>query len=272
MSTQTTTQPQTMKDSTVRLTSAAELRAAARRGEWRGTTAGHCPANQQANLVFLPMEEAVEFAAFCTRNPKPCPIMEITPPGDPEPAHSAPGADLRTDLPGYRVYRKGELVEQRGDIENLWRDDLVAFLLGCSLTIEHGLMEAGITPRNVECNVKVPMFVTNLACVSAGRFHGPMVVSMRPIPEAQVELVREVSSRYPHAHGAPIHVGDPKAIGISDLSKPEYGEPVPIYEKEIPVFWGCGVTPQAVAESARVELMITHEPGQMFMTDLPREG
>ena len=218
------------------------------------------------------MVEAVEFAAFCTRNPTPCPLIEITPPGEPEPVRAAPGADLRTDLPGYRVYRNGELVEQRGDITDLWRDDLVSFLLGCSLTFEHALMEAGITPRNVECNTKVPMFVSNLACIPAGRFHGPMVVSMRPIPEAQVELVRELSSRYPHAHGAPIHIGDPEAIGISDLSKPEYGEPAPIYPGEIPMFWGCGVTPQAIAESARVDFMITHEPGQMFLTDLPREG
>ena len=272
MPVQTTAQPQRDRGRLQRITSAADLRAAARRGEWRGTTAGHCPDYQQANLVILPKEEAVEFAAFCTRNPTPCPLIEITPPGDPEPAHSAPGADLRTDSPGYRVYRKGELVEQRGDIRDLWRDDLVAFLLGCSLTFEHALMEVGITPRNVECNTKVPMFVSNLACVPAGRFHGPMVVSMRPIPEAQVELVRELSSRYPHAHGAPIHIGDPQAIGINDISKPEYGEPVPICQNEIPMFWGCGVTPQAVAESARVDFMITHEPGQMFLTDLPREG
>jgi len=252
--------------------SAADMRAAARRGEWHGTTAGQCPACQQANLVILPMDAAVDFAAFCTRNPTPCPIIEITPAGDPEPARSAPGADLRTDLPGYRVYRNGKLAEQREDIRDLWRDDLVAFLLGCSYTFEHALIEAGITPTNVERNTKVSMFVSSLACVPAGRFHGPMVVSMRPIPEVQVDLVRELSSRYPHAHGAPIHVGDPTAIGITDLGQPDYGEPVPINETEIPVFWGCGVTPQAVAESARVEFMITHEPGQMFLTDLPREG
>ena len=254
------------------MTSAAELRAAARRGAWRGTTGGHCPAYQQANLVILPQEAAVEFAAFCTRNPTPCPLIEITPPGEPEPVRAAPWADLRTDLPGYRIYRRGELAEQRGDICDLWRDDLVAFLLGCSLTFEHALVEAGVSLRNVERDTVISMFVSNLACVPAGRFHGPMVVTMRPIAEAQVDLVRELSSRYPHAHGAPIHIGDPGAIGITDLGRPDYGEPVPIYAKEIPVFWGCGVTPQAVAEKARVDLMITHEPGQMFLTDLPREG
>ena len=254
------------------MTSAAALRAAARRGAWHGTTGGHCPTYQQANLVILPQEAAVEFAAFCTRNPTPCPLIEITPPGDPEPARAAPGADLRTDLTGYRIYRHGALVAQRGDICDLWRDDLVAVLLGCSLTFEHALIEAGVPVRNVERDTTISMFVSTLTCVPAGRFHGPMVVTMRPIPEAQVDLVRELSSRYPHAHGAPVHVGDPEAIGVIDLGRPDYGDPVPIYAQEIPVFWGCGVTPQAVAEKARVDLMITHEPGQMFVTDLPREG
>jgi len=256
----------------VLMTSAAELRAAARRGEWRGTTGGHCPAYQQANLVILPRDAALEFAAFCTRNPVPCPLIEITPPGDPEPARSAPGADLRTDVPGYRVYRDGRLAEKRADIRDLWRDDLVAFLLGCSFTFEHALVEAGVPPRNVEQGTMVSMFVSGLDCVPAGRFHGPMVVTMRPVPEAKVGLVRALSARYPHAHGAPIHVGDPAAIGITDLARPDYGEPVPIHDNEIPMFWGCGVTPQAVAVRARVAFMITHEPSQMFLTELPREG
>src|SRR4030095_4040060 len=173
---------------------------------------------------------------------------------------------------GNHVYRKGELAEQRGDIRELWRDDLVAFLLGCSLTFEHTLVEAGVSLRNVERDTVISMFVSNLACSPAGRFHGPMVVTMRPIPAAQVDLVRELSSRYPHAHGAPIHIGAPEAIGITDLRRPDYGEPVPIDAQEVPVFWGCGVTSQAVAEQARVDLMITHEPAQMFVTDLPREG
>jgi uncharacterized protein YcsI (UPF0317 family) len=175
-------------------------------------------------------------------------------------------------VPGYRIYRKGVLAEQRGDIRDLWRADLVAFLLGCSLTVEHALIEAGVPVRNVECDTMVPMFISNLACVPAGRFHGPMVVTMRPIPTAQVALVRALSARYPHAHGAPIHVGAPETVGITDLGRPDYGEPVSIYANEVPVFWGCGVTPQAVAIEARVDLMITHEPAQMFVTDLPREG
>lgn len=253
-------------------TSPAELRLAARRGEWHGTTAGHCAAYQQANLVVVPNEAAAEFAAFCTRNPTPCPLIEIAPPGDPVPARSAPESDLRTDLPGYRVYRRGQLTEQRDDIRDLWRYDLVAFLLGCSFTFEHALAEAGVPLRNVEHNTTVPMFVSNLACARAGRFHGPMVVTMRPIAATQVELVRALSAHYPHAHGAPVHVGDPRAIGIARLDRPDYGDPVPIYANEVAVFWGCGVTPQAVAQRACVELMITHEPGQMFVTDLPRDG
>jgi uncharacterized protein YcsI (UPF0317 family) len=258
--------------SRVVMTSAADLRTAARRGTWRGSTAGHCPDYQQANVVILPQESAIEFAAFCTRNPTPCPLIEITRPGDPQPVRAAPGADLRTDLPAYRVYRHGELAEQRGDIRDIWRDDLVAFLLGCSFTFEHALLEAGVPVRNIERDTMVSMFVSNIACVPAGRFHGPMVVTMRPIPEAQVELVRTLSARYPHAHGAPVHAGDPNAIGIADLSRPDYGEPVPMHEKEVAVFWGCGVTPQAVAVKARIDFMITHEPAQMFVTDLPRNG
>src|SRR5262249_25962750 len=174
------------------ITSPAAMRAAARRGEWHGSTGGQCPACQQANLVILPEEAAAEFAAFCTRNPKPCPLIEITPPGDPEPVRSAPGADLRTDLPCYRVYRRGELTEQRGEIGDLWRDDLVAFLLGCSLTFEHALIEAGVGVRHVELGTLVPMFTSNLLCRPAGRFHGPIVVTMRPIPESQLQLIGEV--------------------------------------------------------------------------------
>jgi uncharacterized protein YcsI (UPF0317 family) len=254
------------------ITSPAAMRTAARYGEWHGSTGGQCPAYQQANLVILPEESAAEFAAFCTRNPKPCPLIEITPPGDPETARSALGADLRTDLPGYRVYRGGELAEQRAEISDLWRDDLVAFLLGCSLTFEHALVEAGVEVRNVELGTLVPMFISKLLCRPAGRFHGPIVVTMRPIPEAQLQLVDEVCARYPHAHGTPIHVGSPEAIGIADLGRPDYGDPVAIHPSEVPVFWACGVTPQAVALETRPELMITHEPGIMFLTDLPRDG
>lgn len=250
----------------------AELRAAARRGEWRASTAGHCPAYQQANLVLLPADVAPDFAAFCTRNPRPCPLLEITPPGEWEPKLSAPGADLRTDVPGYRVYRRGELAESPADLRSLWRDDLVGFLLGCSHTFEHALGEAGVEVRHVAQGTTVPMFVSSLRCLEAGRFRGPMVVTFRPVPRRQLALVLELSARYPHAHGSPVHVGDPGQIGIEDLGRPDFGDPVPVGPDDVAVFWGCGVTPQAVAREARPELMITHEPGRMFMTDLPREA
>jgi uncharacterized protein YcsI (UPF0317 family) len=250
----------------------AELRALARRGEWEGSTAGHCPHNQQANLVLLPADWAPEFASFCTRNPKPCPLLEITAPGDPVPRLSAPGADLRTDVPAYRVYREGQLAEKRQDIGELWRDDLVGFLLGCSFTFEHALVEAGVRLRHVECGTTVPMFVSELRCAPAGRFQGPMVVTMRAIPGALLARVLELSARYPHAHGSPVHVGDPAQIGVGDLARPDYGQPLALEAGEVPVFWACGVTPQAVAREARPPLMITHEPGRMFVTDLPREA
>ena len=249
----------------------ADLRAAARRGEWTGSTAGQCPGYQQANLVLLPSAVASEFAAFCTRNPKPCPLIEITPPGDPEPRLSAPGADLRTDVPGYRVYEKGELVFKGRSLDSWWRDDLVGFLLGCSFTFEHALTDAGVAMRHALRGTTVPMFIASIECVPAGRFAGPMVVTFRPIPRRQLELVLELSSRYPHAHGAPVHVGDPAGIGISDIGKPDFGDPVPVEPGDVPVFWACGVTPQAVARAVRLDFMITHEPGRMFLTDLPRE-
>jgi uncharacterized protein YcsI (UPF0317 family) len=254
------------------LESPADLRATARRGEWTGSTAGQCPRYQQANLVIIPSDVASEFASFCTRNPKPCPLIEITPPGDPEPRLSAPGASLRTDVPGYRVYQKGELVFRGKSLDNWWRDDLVGFLLGCSFTFEHALTEAGVSMQHTLRGTTVPMFVASIECVPAGRFTGPMVVTFRAIPRNQLEVVLELSSRYPHAHGAPVHVGDPAAIGISDIEKPDFGDPVPVDSNDVPVFWACGVTPQAVARAVRLDFMITHEPGQMFLTDLPREG
>lgn len=248
------------------------MRAAARRGEWRGTTAGQCPSYQQANLVVLPFDLAPAFASFCSRNPRPCPILEILPPGDPIPRASAPEADLRTDLAGYRVYRDGHMTERVADLSGIWSEDLVAFLLGCSHTFEHALAEAGIPIRHLRQGTTVPMYVSSLQCAGAGPFEGPLVVSMRPVRPDQLGQVLELSARYPHAHGSPVHVGDPRAIGIEDLDRPDYGDRVAIADGELPVFWACGVTPQAVARHSRCDLMITHEPGQMFMTDLPREA
>jgi uncharacterized protein YcsI (UPF0317 family) len=248
---------------------AASARAAIRRGEWTGPTAGLAPGYTQANLVMLPEADAFDFLRFCVRNPKPCPVLEVTDPGSPEPAATAPGADLRTDVPRYRVYRDGEPDGEPTDVRDAWRDDLVAFLIGCSFTFERALLAEGLPVRHVEQGVNVPMYRTSRDCHPAGRFAGPLVVSMRPMTPEQAIRATQITSRYPTVHGAPVHVGDPAVLGIADLGTPDYGEPVEIRQGEIPVFWACGVTPQAVAAASRPELMITHAPGHMFVTDVP---
>ncbi len=245
-----------------------EYRLRVREGLETGVTAGVAPGRVQANLVILKGDLAFDFLRFCQRNPKPCPVLDVTDPGDPVPRLVAPEADLRTDLPRYRIYERGELVDEVTDVRHLWTKDMVAFLLGCSFTFERALLEAGIPVRHQECGCNVPMYRSNIQCVPAGAFRGPMVVSMRPIPASQVARAVQVTSRFPAAHGAPVHVGDPVAIGIEDLARPEYGDAVEVREGEVPVFWACGVTPQAVAASARPPLMITHSPGHMFITDL----
>jgi uncharacterized protein YcsI (UPF0317 family) len=222
----------------------------------------------QANLVIVPRDLAFDFLLFCQRNPKPCPLLDVTEPGSPEPAFVAPAADLRTDLPRYHVYRHGELVDEPTDLHQWWRDDLVGFLLGCSFTFENALLESGVPVRHIEAGCNVPMYRTNIPCRPAGIFRGPMVVSMRPLTPAQAVTATRICSRFPRAHGAPIHFGDPAAIGIRDVHKPDYGDPVAIRSGEVPVFWACGVTPQAVAVEAKPPLLITHKPGHMFVTDL----
>ena len=248
-----------------------ELWAMCRQGSFRGVTAGICQGYAQANLVVLPKAQAFEFLLFCQRNPKPCPVLDVTEPGSPHPPIAAPEADLRTDLPLYRVYREGRLVDEPTDIAAYWRDDLVAFLLGCSYTFERALIANDIPVRHIEEKVNVPMYISSLECVRAGIFWGPMVVTMRPIPHQKVVRAVQVTSRFPAVHGAPVHVGDPAQIGIEDLSRPHFGNPVTVKPGEVPVFWACGVTPQAVAMHVRPELMITHAPGHMFVTGLKDE-
>jgi uncharacterized protein YcsI (UPF0317 family) len=245
----------------------AELRAAARAGEHAGPTAGLAPGYTQANLVALPEADALDFLRFCVANPKPCPVLDVTDPGSPEPAQMARGADLRTDVPRYRIWRRGELVDEPSDAREHWRDDLVAFLIGCSFTFERALLADGLPIRHVEQGVNVPMYRTSVACTPAGRFSSPLVVSMRPMTPAQAIRATQITSRYAPVHGAPVHVGEPEAIGIADLGAPDYGDPVEVRDGELPVFWACGVTPQAVAVASRPELMITHAPGHMFVTD-----
>jgi uncharacterized protein YcsI (UPF0317 family) len=249
----------------------AELRRAIRTGEFTAPTAGHCPGFVQTNLVIVPQAYADEFAEFCRLNPRPCPLVCRTAPGSWEPS-AAPEADLRTDVPRYRVFRHGvaEAVEPT-DVRSLWRDDFVGFLLGCSFTFEAALTSAGLPVRHIEEGRNVPMFRTSLPCAAAGRFAGPLVVSMRPYRAEQVAAVREVTGRYPAMHGAPIHVGDPAALGIADLQRPDFGETVTIHDDETPVFWACGVTPQLALLAAKPEIAVTHSPGCMFVTDLRDE-
>jgi uncharacterized protein YcsI (UPF0317 family) len=249
-----------------------EIRGLIRAGKWRTPTAGLAPGYVQTNLAILPQALAYDFLLFAQRNPKPCPVIEVTDAGSWEPKRSAPEADLRTDTPRYCVYRDGVLAEQTTDLSAVWRDDLVTFLLGCSFTFEAALLQAGIPVRHIEEDKNVPMYISSLACSPAGVFHGPMVVTMRPIPGHQVARAAQISGRFPGVHGAPVHVGEPRGIGIQDLNRPDYGDAVSIRPGEVPVFWACGVTPQAVAVQAKPPLMITHAPGHMFITDLRDES
>ena len=255
-----------------RVTTGAEARTMVRQGKWRKPTAGLAPGYAQANLVVLPRELAYDFLLFAQRNPKPCPVIEVTETGSPEPKLSAAGADLRTDIPRYRIYRKGGLDQEVMDLRDVWTPDLVAFLLGCSFSFETALLKAGVPVRHIEEGKNVSMFISSIACAPAGAFAGPLVVSMRPIPAPLVAKAVQISGRFPAVHGAPVHVGDPAAIGIRDLGKPDFGDPVTIRAGEIPVFWACGVTPQAVAMQTKPPLMITHAPGHMFVTDLRDEA
>jgi uncharacterized protein YcsI (UPF0317 family) len=252
----------------VRQLTGAKVRELAREGELTGPTPGMALGYVQANLVIVPRDLAFDLLLFCQRNPKPCPLLDVTEPGSPEPRLVAPGADLRTDVPRYRVYRDGELVDEPADLRRWWRDDLVGFLLGCSFTFEHALLQAGVPVRHIERGGNVPMYRTNRPCRPAGVFRGPMVVSMRPLTPEQMVTATRICARFPRAHGVPVHFGDPAAIGIADLDRPDYGDPVEVRPGEVPVFWACGVTPQAVAVEARPPFLITHKPGHMFVTDL----
>lgn len=243
------------------------IREVIRRGEYSGDTSGFAPGHVQANLVILKKEIAMDFLAFCQANPQPCPVIEVTSAGDPEPKMSAPGADLRTDLGSYRVFRDGQLVDECPDITAYWRDDLVAFLIGYSYSFEWILRDAGLSIRHIEENKGAPVYFTNIPLKPFGMFHGTMAVSMRPFVPKDVVRAIQITSRFPQVHGAPVHLGFPESIGI-DIDKPDFGGRVTIREGELPVFWACGVTPQIVAMRSGVDFMITHSAGRMFITDL----
>jgi len=232
-----------------------------------GPTAGLAAGYAQANLVAVPADWAYDMLLFTQRNPKPCPVLDVTDAGSPHTV-LAPGADLRTGVPRYRVWQHGELVDEPTDATAHWRDDLVAFLIGCSFTFEGELTRAGVPLRHVAAGRNVAMYVTNHECRPAGRLRGPLVVSMRMIPARLVDTAVQVTTRMPAVHGAPVHVGDPAALGIADLGRPDFGDPVPGEPGDEPVFWACGVTPQAALMASRPPFAITHAPGHMFVTDV----
>lgn len=250
-----------------------QIRERIRKGEWSGPTGGVAEGYVQANIVILPKEQAFDFLVFCQRNPKPCPLLEVTDPGDPEPKSLAPGADIRTDVPRYRVWRNGDLAGEVTDITELWRDDLVTFLLGCSFTFDTALVNAGIDVPHMRKGAghNVPMYVTDIPTTPAGKFHGPLVVSMRAVPSEKVVKAVQVTSRYPTMHGTPVHIGEPSAIGIKDVRRPDYGTPVDIQPNDVAMFWACGVTPQEVCLTSKPPFMISHAPGHMFISDMRDE-
>ncbi|MEP6965264.1 MAG: putative hydro-lyase [Polaromonas sp.] len=248
-------------------TSAREARQAIRSGRWRSHTSGLAPANVQGNLVILPAALASDFLRFCQRNPKPCPLLAVSEPGDPMLPTLGADIDIRSDVPLYRVWRDGELVDEPADIGALWQDDLVSFVLGCSFSFEHALIEAGIELRHVRQGKNVAMYRTDIETTPAGPFRGPLVVSMRPMKAADAIRAVQITARVPAVHGAPVHLGDPALIGIADIDRPDFGDPVEIKPGELPVFWACGVTPQAVVMAARPAFCITHAPGYMLITD-----
>jgi uncharacterized protein YcsI (UPF0317 family) len=248
------------------------LRAEIRAGRYAKHTAGLAPGVLQSNLAILPEAHALDFMRYCQRNPKPCPLSAVSDTGNPMMFTLGRDIDIRTDVPAFNVYRDGKLAETLTDLTDLWRDDLVVFALGCSFTFEHALMKAGIPLWHIDNDTTVPMFRSNIDTVPAGPFRGKMVVSMRAIRADQVSLAREISHRFPLAHGAPVHAGDPAEIGITDLSRPEWGDPAPLPEGHVPMFWACGVTPQVAIERAGLPLCITHRPGHMLITDVPEDA
>jgi len=255
------------RDDTAERGSGLAARLAIRANKHRGPTSNLAPGFVQGNLAILPQRLAADFLRFCQLNPKPCPLIGMSAPGDWRLPALAEDLDIRTDLPRYRVWRHGELVTEPEDIREFWRDDLVSFVIGCSFSFEEALMSDGIELRHIVRGCNVPMYRTSIATAQAGPFHGPMVVSMRPLTPANAIRAIQITTRFPSVHGAPVHIGKPELIGIADIDKPDYGDAVPVAADELPVFWACGVTPQSVIATAKPEFCITHYPGSMLVTD-----
>ncbi|MDO5115113.1 MAG: putative hydro-lyase [Synergistaceae bacterium] len=250
-----------------RNTSPREMRNLIRAGEWTYPTTGLCNGNVQCNLIVLPKDWAYDFLVFAQRNPKSCPLLDVTEIGSPKPVIMAEDSDLRTDIPKYRVWRDGVVVDEPTDVIKYWRDDLVAFLTGCSFSFENALVENSIPMRHIDDGTNVAVYITNIQCTPAGRLSGPMVVSMRPVRNEKVPASVLCTGRFPSMHGAPVHIGDPSAIGIKDINKVDFGDRIEVKEGEMPVFWACGVTPQAVVMNSKPPFAITHAPGYMYISD-----
>ena len=250
------------------LSPAHAVRLNARNGKLTGPTANLAPGYMQANLAILPKSLAYDFLLFCQRNPKPCPLVAVSEVGDPRLPSLGADVDIRTDIPRYRIWQNGDLVAEPENITEFWRDDLVSFLIGCSFSFEEALLAAGVPVRHIEERRNVPMYRTSIETAPAGQFSGPVVVSMRPMTPADAIRAVEITSRLPAVHGAPLHIGDPSSIGIRDIGAPEYGDAVTIRAGEVPVFWACGVTPQAAVARVQPEFCVTHAPGHMLVTDV----
>ena len=244
-----------------------DLRRAIREGDFEHYTVGQVPGYVHTNICILPLDYAYEFQTFCQRNPRPCPLLAMSAPGDPALPELGEDIDIRTDVPQYRIFRDGEFVEDVSDIRQLWRDDMVTFAMGCSLSFEEALIEGGLPLRHFDSRENVPIYLTDIDCKPAGRFEGKLVVSMRPFSPADAIRAIQITTRFPGVHGAPVHIGRPDLIGIDDINQSwQCGTP-DIREDEIPLFWACGVTPQSVVEQAKPPICITHKPACMLVTD-----
>lgn len=253
------------------LMQARELRMLARDGKFIGPTSGFAPGLAQGNVVILPKMWADDFLLFCQKNPVVCPLLAVSAPGEPLLGLLGENIDIRTDVPEYHIFRHGELAEKTHDIQSLWSNEMVTFILGCSFSFEDALVRAGLSLRNIDCQSNVSMYRSNLPTVPSQYFNGNMVVSMRPFKPVDAIRAIQITSRFPKSHGAPVHIGNPADIGIEDLSNPDFGDAVPIKDGEIPVFWACGVTPQLAIANAKPPIAITHAPGKMLVTDVSNE-
>lgn len=252
-------------------TTPLEVRRVIRRGDWTRHTSGLAPGFAQVNLVILPARHADDFMRLCLMNPRPCPLLDVTEPGDPSPRALGDDIDLRHDLPRYRLYRHGALDRECTDIDAYWQDDFVSFSIGCSFSFEEALIAEGLEVRHLSHGRNVPMYRTDRPLIPGGVFAGQLVVSMRPFPAAQAIRAIQITTDMPRVHGAPVHIGHPELLGIRDLATPDYGEPPVMHADDLPVFWACGVTPQLAIEQAKLPLVITHSPGHMLVTDIPNQ-